>query len=76
MLNELLVIIDPQFDFINQRGSYAKKHPGISQILNARDKINKLIALQGKTNVIVVFSNYKEDQFEEGLLICIPILLY
>ena len=72
MSNELLVIIDPQTDFINKEGSYAKRHPGINQILNAKDKINKLVATGGKTNLVIIFSNYKENQFEDGLAICIP----
>ena len=72
MTNELLIIIDPQNDFINKEGSYAKRHAGIKQILNAKEKINKLIALHDKNNLVIVFSDYKEDQFEKGLTICIP----
>ena len=72
MPNELLVIIDPQNDFINKTGFYAKKHCGIDQILNARQKINNLLSLHNKEKIVIVFSNYKKDQFEEGLSICIP----
>ena len=72
MTNELLVIIDPQNDFINKEGSYAKRHAGIKQILNAKEKINKLIAVHDKNNLVIVFSNYEEDQFEKGVTICIP----
>lgn len=72
MTNELLVIIDPQNDFINKTGFYAKKHSGIEQILNAKQKINNLLKLHNKEKIVIVFSNYKKDQFEEGLSICIP----
>ena len=72
MINELLVIIDPQVDFINKEGAYAKRHAGITQILQAKEKINQLIALHDKNNLVIVFSNFREDQFERGLSICIP----
>lgn len=72
MTNELLVIIDPQNDFINRSGFYAKKHSGIDQILKARQNINNLLRLHDKDKVVIVYSNYKKDQFEEGLSICIP----
>jgi nicotinamidase/pyrazinamidase len=72
MTNELLVIIDPQNDFINKDGIYAKKHSGISQILNAKEKINTLLNLHRNKKIVIVFSNYKNNQFEEGLSICIP----
>jgi len=72
MTNELLVIIDPQNDFINKEGLYAKRHAGIVQILSARENINKLIALHDKNNLVIVLSNYKKDKFEKGLSICIP----
>jgi nicotinamidase-related amidase len=72
MNNTLLVIIDPQNDFINQTGFYAKKHSGIDQILNARQKINKILHLYNKEKIVIVISDYEKDQFEKGLSICIP----
>jgi len=49
MPNELLVIIDPQNDFINTGGFYARKHAGIEQILHARQKINQLLKYKTKS---------------------------
>jgi nicotinamidase/pyrazinamidase len=72
MTNELLVVIDPQKDFINRTGFYAKKHLGINQILNVKQKINKLLALYDKERIVIVFSDYEKGQFESGLSICIP----
>ena len=71
-MNTLLVIIDPQSDFINRAGFYAKKHSGIDQILHARQKINKLLTLHKKEKIVIVISDYEKDQFEKGLSICIP----
>ena len=72
MSNELLVVIDPQNDFLNETGFYAKRHSGISQILNARQRINNILGSHNTKKIAIVFSNYKKDQFEKGLSICIP----
>ena len=72
MPRELLVIIDPQHDFINPAGHYAKKHAGINQILSAKENILRLLKVHDMANVVVVYSDYKKNQFEEGLSICIP----
>ena len=72
MHNQLLVIIDPQKDFISKEGVYAKKHSGIEQILNARRNINKLLGSHNNGKLAIVFSDYEADQFEKGLSICIP----
>jgi nicotinamidase/pyrazinamidase len=73
MDNTLIVIIDPQHDFINQTGEYAKKHSGIKQILHAREKINGLLKdLHRKEKIVIVYSDYEKNQFENGLSICIP----
>lgn len=70
--NQIIVIIDPQYDFINPQGFYAKKHSGIDQILRAREKINALLKVLPKEKTIIVFSNYRQEQFQRGLSICIP----
>jgi nicotinamidase/pyrazinamidase len=69
---ELWVIIDPQKDFINEKGAYAKKHIDITQITEAKEKINKLVKQFAKDRFVVIFSNYEKDQFEKGLSIGIP----
>jgi nicotinamidase/pyrazinamidase len=71
MRNECLIIIDPQKDFINQDGVYAKKHPGINQILQAKQNINQLLSTSIK-NIIVVYSNYRPSQFAENVSMCLP----
>jgi nicotinamidase/pyrazinamidase len=72
MHNELVVIIDPQKDFTSIDGDYAKRHAGITQILASKERINKLINTIDKNRCVVIFSDYREDQFEKGLAICIP----
>ena len=72
MVNEIVVIIDPQKDFISNEGVYAKKHSGISQIVKAKERINKLIKFLDKNKLLIIYSDYQEDQFEKGLSICIP----
>jgi nicotinamidase/pyrazinamidase len=72
MDNEVVVIIDPQKDFTSIDGDYAKRHAGIAQILASKEQINKLLNAIDKDRCAVVFSDYREDQFEKGLSICIP----
>lgn len=71
MNNKLLVIIDPQNDFTSNNGFYGKKHP-ISQITEAKQAINALLALWDKNDIVVVYSDYHKGQFEQGLDIGIP----
>lgn len=72
MNRRCIIIIDPQKDFINEEGVYAKRHPQIHAIKNAAERIQQLIDKGKKYDLIVVYSNYKQDQFGEGLLMCIP----
>lgn len=72
MENEIIVIIDPQKDFISDSGAYAKRHSGISQIMEAKENINKLLKNQDKQKAIIVISDYSKNQFAPGLSICIP----
>jgi nicotinamidase-related amidase len=72
MTNELVVLIDPQIDFIGEEGNYAKRHSGINQILDAKRKINTLIKSLDKRKIVIVSSDYEENQFEKELAICIP----
>ncbi|WP_276503942.1 cysteine hydrolase family protein [Terrimonas pollutisoli] len=72
MDNECIVIIDPQKDFTSIHGSYARRHEGISQILDAKANINKLLTQIDKNRFVIVSSNYSINQFAGGLSICIP----
>ena len=72
MSQEVIVIIDPQKDFISIDGAYAKRHSGISQILRAKDNINGLLSGTHPLNVWTVISDYRINQFGPGLAMCIP----
>jgi nicotinamidase-related amidase len=72
MPNDLFVIIDPQYDFINERGLYARRHQGIGQIADARFQIIKLLGRIDKDQAVIVYSNYENNQFGNGLSLCIP----
>jgi len=67
-----IVIIDPQNDFTCLDGFYAQRHKEISQIRDAKSRINRILSLQEKKNIIILRSDYSENQFEEGLTICSP----
>jgi nicotinamidase-related amidase len=72
MTNECIVIIDPQKDFTSIHGSYAQRHVGIGQILDAKANINKLLTQLDKNRFVIVNSDYSINQFGDGLSICIP----
>lgn len=71
-MTKRILIIDPQKDFIHKDGNYAGRHQGITQILDAKEKINRLLLTQKKEEVLIITSDYKKDQFQEGMSICIP----
>ncbi|QJD96822.1 cysteine hydrolase [Mucilaginibacter robiniae] len=68
----LLVIIDPQNDFTHLDGAYAKKNYGLQQISRAKTNIIKLMEEKGHIPVVIVQSDYRPHQFEEGLSMGIP----
>lgn len=70
--NELIVIIDPQKDFTSEDGGYARRHAGITQIQKARQQISLLLKSLNPEKFAIVLSDYRKDQFEPGLSICIP----
>lgn len=72
MNDALLLIIDPQNDFTHSKGYYAKKHPGISQITSAKEKIIELFRHWNRNNVIIIYSNYRIGQFKKGIGFAIP----
>jgi nicotinamidase/pyrazinamidase len=72
MVKECTIIIDPQADFISVDGNYAKRHPGMIQIMDAKEKINEWLHLRQVQNILVVVSDYSDNQFEENLSLCIP----
>ncbi|PZR25867.1 MAG: hypothetical protein DI535_16300 [Citrobacter freundii] len=72
MNRRCIIIIDPQKDFTSEEGVYAKRHPQIHEIKNAVKRIQQLLDTVKNYELIVVYSNYKQDQFEEQLLMCIP----
>jgi hypothetical protein len=51
MPNHCILIIDPQKDFIHVDGIYAKRHAGITQMLQAKTKINELLQAVEPTSV-------------------------
>ncbi|PIF32370.1 nicotinamidase-related amidase [Flavobacterium sp. 9] len=67
---ELIVIIDPQKDFTDIDGNYAKNHP-IHQIKEVKAKLNQLTKQFAKDRFVIIFSNYQENQFGEGISMCI-----
>ncbi|MCC9072157.1 cysteine hydrolase [Flavobacterium sp. F-65] len=68
---ELIVIIDPQKDFTDSNGAYAKRHPAIRNITEVKARINQLTKLIDKDRFVIIFSNYQKDQFGIGLSMCI-----
>jgi nicotinamidase/pyrazinamidase len=72
MPNHCILIIDPQKDFIHVDGIYAKRHAGITQMLQAKTKINELLQAVEPQNIVIVYANYAPNQFAAGLSICIP----
>jgi len=68
-MKHLLVLIDPQNDFTSSKGYYATKH-GISQISDAKSNISHLFT-QLKHEAVIVIADYKPNQFEAGVLLCI-----
>lgn len=67
---ELIVIIDPQKDFTDIDGNYSKKH-SIHQIKEVKTKLNELTKLFAKDKFVIIFSNYQENQFGEGISMCL-----
>lgn len=72
MVNELLVIIDPQNDFTHLDGNYASRHKRITQIAAAKANIKSLLPSFDRSKTVIIRSDYKPDQFSQGLSICIP----
>lgn len=72
MTRALVVIIDPQKDFTSRESSYARKHSGIDQITAAKERINNLVRELSGEKLVVVCSDYAENQFGEDLSLCIP----
>ncbi|WP_212004092.1 cysteine hydrolase family protein [Chitinophaga sp. HK235] len=72
MKRERIIIIDAQKDFVNPEGAYAQKHPGITQILDAKNRINNLLESLDKELFVIIRADYKPDQFENGVSMCIP----
>lgn len=71
MNQELIVIIDPQKDFTADEGNYATRH-GITGIKAVKERIELLLRTAGDKHGIVVCSDYRPDQFGEGLCMCMP----
>src|SRR6202000_1575571 len=67
-----ILIIDPQKDFIHPDGNYSSRHRGITQILDAKERINRLLLTQKREELLIITSDYREDQFRQGLSICLP----
>lgn len=67
---ELIVIIDPQKDFTDIEGTYAKNHP-INQIQEVKAKINKLTKQLDQNRFVIIYSNYQKDQFGTGISMCV-----
>jgi nicotinamidase-related amidase len=72
MAASIFIIIDPQNDFTSLNGDYAKRHSGITQIVAAKENINRLLDKWDKENFIIIKSDYQPHQFGEGLVMCIP----
>jgi nicotinamidase/pyrazinamidase len=70
MSGNLLVIIDPQLDFIGEGGFYHKRHEGITQIRDACANIQALLSSSLDLEIALVYSDYKAGQF--GSSMCIP----
>lgn len=68
---ELIVIIDPQKDFTDPNGAYAKRHSDTSNITEVKARINQLTKQIDKDRFVIIYSNYQKDQFGIGLSMCI-----
>lgn len=71
MENNCIVIIDPQKDFTHAGGNYAKRHPGILQITNAKQNIHELLQSIDQSLFLIITSNYSDNQFGENLSMCV-----
>ncbi|SEW36781.1 cysteine hydrolase family protein [Chitinophaga arvensicola] len=69
--NAKIIIIDAQKDFTHPAGLYASKHPGITQILAAKNQVNHLLASLDKEKFVIIRSDYQPGQFEQGVSMCI-----
>ncbi len=67
---QLIVIIDPQKDFTDIEGAYAKNHR-IHQIQEIKERINKLTKQFDSNKFVIIYSNYLKDQFGAGISMCI-----
>lgn len=72
MSGNLLVIIDPQLDFIGEGGFYGKRHEGMTQIQDACANIQALLSQSLDLEVVLVYSDYKPGQFGARVSMCIP----
>jgi nicotinamidase-related amidase len=72
MKDQCIIIIDPQKDFTSEEGAYAIRHPQLREIKQATERIQQLLDRATGYDLIVVYSNYQQDQFGENLLLCIP----
>ncbi|RHX94621.1 hypothetical protein DLM76_11190 [Leptospira yasudae] len=67
-----LIVIDFQKDFTSDNGFYAKRHPNRRKIIEAKTNLRSLLRSERSFDRYVIASNYKENQFEEDLSMCIP----
>lgn len=67
---ELLVIIDPQKDFTDLDGDYAKRHP-INHIQRVKNQLNDLTQKPDAGKLVIIYSNYQKDQFGPRTSMCI-----
>jgi nicotinamidase/pyrazinamidase len=72
MKDRCIIIIDPQKDFTSTEGAYAKRHPQLTAITQAVQRIQALINAPYPADLIVVYSNYTANQFGDNLDMCIP----
>ena len=71
--NGCLLIINPERDFLSKSGKYARRHSGITEMLETRDHIeHTATAISEKLDIAAVRSQYRANQFGEGLSLCIP----
>ncbi|HOV13462.1 MAG TPA: isochorismatase family cysteine hydrolase [Spirochaetota bacterium] len=72
-MKKCIIIIDPQKDFTQNNGFYALRHTNISLILEAKKNINDLLnKIKDDVLVLIVYSDYAENQFGENTSMCIP----
>lgn len=72
-MNKAVLVIDVQNDFTAEKGFYLQRHGGGQNIKQSLQNITVFLEeIKNTVPVVCVYSNYRIDQFGEGISMCIP----